>query len=111
MFAPWATARPARYERRGAFVRSPLVWAADASEVQDGRCCVLVDGQAIRNEARGSSKRITGFGEPGVDRRESTRQPSAAPCSGSAGLSQLRGLPTRPSVSTEVCPQRPTARA
>jgi molybdopterin-guanine dinucleotide biosynthesis protein A len=41
----------------------------DASEVQDGRCCVFVDSQAIASEARGSSKRITGCGEPGVDRR------------------------------------------
>jgi molybdopterin-guanine dinucleotide biosynthesis protein A len=30
---------------------------------------VLVDSQAIGSEARGSSKRITGCGEPGVDRR------------------------------------------
>ena len=45
----------------------------DASEVQDRLCRVLVDGQVVRDEARGSSKRITGCGEPGVDRRQSTR--------------------------------------
>jgi molybdenum cofactor guanylyltransferase len=46
----------------------------DASEVQDRCCRVLVDGQVVRNEARASSKRVTGCGEPGVDRRQSTKR-------------------------------------
>jgi molybdenum cofactor guanylyltransferase len=44
----------------------------DASEVQDRCGRVVVNGQVVRNEARASSKRVTGCGEPGVDRRQST---------------------------------------
>jgi hypothetical protein len=48
----------------------------DAREVQNCCCRVLVNGQVVRNEARASSKRVTGCGEPGVDRPQSTKRPS-----------------------------------
>jgi hypothetical protein len=62
----------------------------DASEVQNCLSCVLLDGQVVKNEARGSSKRITGCGEPGVDRRQSTRRLNTVPLA-SGSPSACRG--------------------